>query len=60
MDDNTKQQLEFEEAVIQLREAVRIMRDGGADLSKKWQREALKDRFVDTMKRVVNDKRIFE
>lgn len=60
MDDNTKDQLAYEEAVMEIQKAVRQMKRTGVDFSNKANRKAFKNRLVDTMKRVVNDKRIFE
>lgn len=59
MDDNTKNQLAYEEAVMQIRDAVREMSEAGIDFTKKAVRQQYKKQLVDTMKKVANDKRIF-
>ena len=60
MDDNTQEQLAYEEAVIQVRDGIRAMKAEGHDFSQKGTRTAFKKQLVDTMKRVVKDKRIFQ
>ena len=59
MDANTEHQLAYEEAVLQIRDAVREMSEAGTDFTKKAVREHYKKQLIDTMKKVANDKRIF-
>ena len=60
MDDNTEAQLAYEDAVIQIRDSVRLMKSEGHDFSSKGARTAFKKKLVDTMKKVASDKRIFQ
>ena len=60
MDDNTKDQLMYEEAVKEVQETVRKMREDGADFTSKAAKAAFRKKLIDTMKRIASDKRIFE
>ena len=60
MDDRTRDQLSYEEAVLEIQKAVREMKETGVDFSLKANRTAFKKKLIDTMKRIANDKRIFK
>ena len=60
MDDNTQDQIAYDDAVMQIRDAVRELRAAGTNFDDKGVRTAFKKKLVDTMKRVSKDKRIFQ
>ncbi|MCP4437546.1 MAG: hypothetical protein GY810_01220 [Aureispira sp.] len=60
MDDNTEDQLAYEEGVAKLRGAVKDLEKAGKDFSKRAVREEFKNKVISTATRMVNDKRIFK
>ena len=60
LDDKTQEQLMYEEAVTEVRDSVRKMKEDGADFKSAKARKAFRDNMINTMTKVANDKRIFE
>ena len=60
MDDKTQEQLQYDNAVIQVRDTIREMKAEGHDFSQKGQRTAFKKKLVDLTKKVSQDKRIWK
>jgi hypothetical protein len=60
VDSNTADQLEYENAVKQVRDAVREMRAEGTNFSNKKERKAFTDNIISTAKRLAHDKRIWD
>ena len=60
VDSNTEDQLKYEEAIMEIRNAVRELRAQGTDFSKKAVRKAFTDNIIQTTKKVVHDKRIWD